>query len=55
MEDCPMLIVGIHGKGVLPPPPTQNLQMMRSEPHEEDTNVNIVLQIGIIMGDDKGK
>ena len=25
------------------------------EPHEEDPNVNIVLQSGITMGDDKGK
>jgi len=29
--------------------------MMRFEPHEEDSNVNIVLQSGIAMGDDKGK
>ena len=29
--------------------------MMRSEPREEDRNVNIVLQSGIAIGDDKGK
>jgi len=28
---------------------------MKSEPHEEDPNVNIVLQNGIAIGDDKGK
>ena len=28
---------------------------MRSELREEDLNVNIVLQSGIMMGDDKGK
>jgi len=28
---------------------------MRSEPHEENSNVKIVLQSGIAMGDDKGK
>jgi len=29
--------------------------MMRSEPHEEDPNVNIVLRSDITIGDDKGK
>ena len=29
--------------------------MMKSEPREEDPNVNIVLQSGITIGDDKGK
>ena len=29
--------------------------MMRSEPREEDPNVNIVLRSGISTGDDKGK
>jgi len=28
---------------------------MRSEPREEDLNVNIVLRSGITTGDDKGK
>ena len=50
-----MLIARICEKGALPPPPTQNLQMMRSEPREEDPNVNIVPRSGITMGDDKGK
>jgi len=43
IEYYPMLIARICNKGVLPPPLTQNLQMMRSEPREEDKNVNIVL------------
>jgi len=38
-----MLIARIGEKGALPPQLTQNLQMMRSEPREEDQNVNIVL------------
>ena len=50
-----MLIARIRYKGALPPPPTQNLQMMRSELHKEDPNVNIVLRSGIMIGDDKGK
>jgi len=54
-EDCLTPITRIRDKGVLPPPPTRNLQMMRFEPHEEDPNVNIVLQSGIAMIDDKGK
>ena len=54
-EDCPTLIARIHDKGVFPPPPTQNLQMMRSELREEDPNVNIVLKSGIMTRDDKGK
>lgn len=29
--------------------------MMRFEPREEDSNVNIVLQSSITIGDDKGK
>lgn len=40
---------------MLPSQPTQNLQMMRVEPGEEDLNVNIVLRRGIAMGDNKGK
>ena len=55
MEDCPTLIARLHDDGVLQPPPTQKLQMMRSKPHEEDPNVNIVLRSGIMTGDDKDK
>jgi len=55
MEDCPTLIARLHNKGALKPPPTQNLQMMRFEPCEEDPNVNTMLWIGITIGDDKGK
>ena len=50
-----MLIARTRKKGALPPQPTQNLQMMRFEPREEDLNLNIVLRSGIEMGDDKGK
>ena len=55
IEDCPTLIVRLHDKGILQPPLTQNLQMMRFEPREEDLNVNIMLRSGITIGDDKGK
>ena len=55
MEDYPTLITWLHDKGVLQPPPTRNLQMMRFEPREEDLNVNIVLRSGITIGDEKGK
>ena len=55
MEDCPTLIVRLCDKGALQHPSTQNLQMMRSEPCEEDHNVNIMLKSGITTGDDKGK
>ena len=41
-------------KGVLQPPSTQNLQMMRFEP-EEDSNVNMMLKSGVTTGNDKGK
>ena len=54
-KDCSTLIARIRDKGALPPPSTQNLQMMRSEPREEVPNVNIVLRSGIATGDDKGK
>ena len=50
-----MLIAGLHEKGVLLPHSTQNLLMMRAEPCKEDPNVNIVLQSGIAMGENKGK
>jgi len=55
MEDSPTLIVRIYDKRVLPLQPTQNLQMVRDEPREENLNVNIVLLSGIVMGNDKGK
>ncbi len=55
MEDCSTLIARLRDKGALQHPPTQNLQMMRSELCEEDPNVKIVLRSGIMMGDDKGK
>ena len=49
-----MLIGKIHDKVALPPPLTQNLQIMRSKLREEDPNVNIVLRSGIMTRDDKG-
>ena len=55
MEDCPTLMVRLCDKGELQPPLTQNLQMMRSEPCEEDINVNIMLRSGFTTWDDKGK
>jgi len=42
-------------KGVLQSTPTQNVQMMKAEPHEEDPNVNMVLRSGANTGEDKGK
>jgi len=45
----------MHKKGVLQPPLTQNLQMMRFEPREEDPNVKMMLKSGMMIGDDKGK
>ncbi len=35
--------------------PTQNLQIMRDEPREEDPNVNIMLRSGMMTEEDKGK
>jgi len=55
IEDCPTLIARLHNKGALQPPLTQNLQMMRFEPCEEDPNVHIVLQSELMIEDDKGK
>lgn len=42
-------------KKAQPQQPTQNLQMMRDEPREEDQSVNIVLRSRITAGNDKGK
>ena len=42
-------------KKAQPQHPTQNLQMMRAKPYEEDPNVNIVLRSKVTTGDDKGK
>lgn len=42
-------------KGVLPGTPTQNVQMMKAEPREEDTNVNMMLRSGAATGEYKGK
>ena len=42
-------------KGVFQHPPTQNIQMMRSEPCKEDPNMNMMLRSGETIGEDKGK
>ena len=55
IEECPILIAKMQKKKAQPQQPTQNLQMMRDEPREEDPNVNIVLRSEMITGDDKGK
>lgn len=49
------MIAKIQEKKGQPQQPTQNLQMMRFQSCEEDPNVNIVLQSGMMIGDDKGK
>jgi len=55
VEDYLTLIAKLREKGVLHPPPTQNLQIMRSEPCEEDPNVNMMLRSNMTTGDDIGK
>ena len=55
MIDCLMLIAQMHEKGVLQPTPTQNVQMMRSEPREGDPNVSMVLRSDANTGEDKEK
>ena len=42
-KDCPILLAKTCENGVHPLQPTQNMQMMRVEPREEDPKVNIVL------------
>lgn len=42
-------------KGVLSATPTQNIQMMKAEPREEDPNVNMMLRSGATTEEDKGK
>jgi len=55
MIDFPMLIAQICKKSVAQPTLTQNIQMMRSEPCEEDPNMNMMLRSGMKTGEDKGK
>ena len=55
MVDCATLITKMREKGILRPPLTKNIQMMRSEPREEDPNVNMMLRSGATTGEDKGK
>ena len=49
------MIARLHVKGVLQPPPTENLKMMRFKPRKEDPNVNMMLRSGITTCNDKGK
>jgi len=53
--DCPTLIAQMREKGVLLANPTQNIQMLKAKPHMEDPNVNMMLQSGTTIGEDKGK
>lgn len=52
--DFPTLIAQICEKRPVPPTMTQNVQMMRFEPRDEDTNVNTVLRSGTTTGEEKG-
>jgi len=45
-----MLIAQIREKRAVQPTITQNMQMMRSEPCEEDPKVNMVLRSGMATG-----
>lgn len=55
MIDFPTLITEIHEKRAAQPTTMQNVQMMRSEPREEDSNVSMILKSGVTIGEDKGK
>lgn len=55
MVDCPTLIAQMYKKGVLQTTPTQNVQMMTSEPREEDPSVNMVLRSSTATGGDARK
>lgn len=55
MVDYLTLITQMHKKGVLQPTPTQNVQMMKSEPLKEDPRVNMVLRSGIAIKGDAWK
>jgi len=55
IEDYRILLAKICEKGAQPQQPTENLQMMRDEPFEEDPKVNIVMWSGTMIGEDKGK
>ena len=50
--DFPTLITKMCKKGVFQPSLTQNIQMMRSERHEEEPNLNMMLRCGMAMGED---
>lgn len=55
IEDCLVLIAKMQENKTQPQQPTQNLQMVRVKPREEDSNINIVLRSGITTSADKGK
>lgn len=45
----------MHEKGVLQPIPNENVHMMRSEPHEGDPSLNMVLRSSVTTGGDVRK
>jgi len=55
MIECSTLIVQISEKRAVQPTLTQNVQMMRFEPREEDPKVNTMLKSGMAIGKDKEK
>jgi len=50
-----MLIAQIHEKKAAPPTTMQNVQMMRSEPCNDEPMVNMVVRSGIAIGEVNGK
>jgi len=50
--DFPMLLAQIREKRKAPPTTTQNVQMIRAEPRDEESKVNTVLRSGAILEGD---
>lgn len=53
--DCPMLIAHICEKKAAPPTTTQNVEMMRSEPCDDEHVVNMVMRSSIAIREVNGK
>lgn len=53
IEECLVLIVKMCEKRNKNPP--TNIQMMTTEPREDEQHINIVTRSGVATGDDKGK
>lgn len=53
--DYPMLIAQIREKEVVPPTATQTIQMMRSEPCDDEPMVNMVVRSSTSIGQVNGK